>query len=201
MYVINYSGGHNRTHGQIEQAVRIDSFEAGEVEPDDWRPLYAHWNGKMLPLDCWRALWANRETVELSRGQLSVALELTRVRSGFGGDRAFWLCPSCGHRVRFLYFKNLDFLCRSCARLNYRCQQRTHDSVNHAYDGIRLAREKLRWRPLIDVVPADFPYVTPGRPRYMHRTTYFRYLARYRRYQEKYHRDTLRELAAILGRR
>lgn len=28
---MNYSGGHNRTHGQIERAERIDSFEAGKV--------------------------------------------------------------------------------------------------------------------------------------------------------------------------
>ena len=27
MYGMNYSGGDNKTHGQIEQAVRIDSFD------------------------------------------------------------------------------------------------------------------------------------------------------------------------------
>lgn len=201
MYGMNYSGGHNRTHSQVERAERIDSFEAGKVPPDDWGTLYAHWKGKMIPLDCWR----DQETVELSAGQWSTALELTRTPSGFGGSCAFWLCPHCGRRVRYLYFKGLGFVCRSCAKLNYRCQQRTKNSVNHAYDGIRLAREKLRWRPLIDVKPIDFPYMTPDRPKGMHdkgmhETTYRRYLAWYRRYQEKYRQDALRELLAVLGR-
>ena len=30
MYGMNYSGGDNKTHGQIERTDRIDSFEARE---------------------------------------------------------------------------------------------------------------------------------------------------------------------------
>lgn len=125
-------------------------------------------------------------------------LELARVRSGFGGSRVFWLCPVCGRRARFLYFKGQCFVCRECANLNYRSQQRTRDSLNHYRDGMRLAAEKLRWQPLIDVAPMDFPYMTPDHPRYMHQSTYRRYLVRYRRYQEKYQRDSLRKMRAIL---
>lgn len=66
---MNFSGGDNRTHGQVERAERIDSFEAGKVEPDGWRTLYAHWMGKMIPLDCWHNQGLDRETVELSAGQ------------------------------------------------------------------------------------------------------------------------------------
>lgn len=202
MYCINYSGGRNRTHGQIERADRIDSFEAGKVQLNDWGTLYAHWNGKMIPLNCWRDLWADRETVELSYPERpwSTSLELTRTPSGFGGSCAFWLCPRCGRRVRYLYFKGRGFVCRECAKLNYQSQQRTKSSNNHFRDGMRLATEKLHWAPLIDVVPADFPYMTPDRPKGMHRRTYYRYLARYRRYQKKYRRDTLRALLAILRR-
>lgn len=200
MYCMNFSGGRNRAHGQVERAERIDSFEAGKAETDGWRTLYAHWMGKMIPLDCWHNQGLDRETVELSAGQWSTALELIRTPSGFGGSCAFWLCPHCGRRVRYLYFKGRGFVCRECAKLNYRCQQRTKDCVNPAYDGIRYAREKLHWQPLIDVVPADFPHMTPDRPKGMHRRTYYRYLARYRRYQEKYRRDSLRAMLAILGR-
>lgn len=195
MYCVNYSGGANRTHGQVERAERVDSFEAGEIPLNEWGTLYAHWKGGMIPLDCWH----DPETVELSKGQWSTTLELTRTPSGFGGSCVFWLCPCCGRRVRYLYFKGRGFLCRGCAKLNYHCQQRTKDSVNSAYDGIRLAREKLRWQPLIDVLPMDFPYMTPGRPKGMHETTYRRYLARYRRYQEKYQRDSMRAMLAVLG--
>lgn len=82
----------------------------------------------------------------------------------------------------------------------YAVQQRTKDSTNYAHDGLRLAREKLRWEPPFPVAPADFPYVTPDRPKGMHRRTYYRHLARYRRYQKKYQRDSMREMLAILRR-
>lgn len=195
MYGINYSGGDNRTHGQIERVERIDSFEAGRVE--GWGTLFTN---SMVPLDCEHFMEDDGETVELSRGWWSVMLELTRKKNGFGGSCAFWCCPRCGRRARFLYFKGQGFLCRSCAKLNYRCQQRTKDSANHARDGLKLAREKLRWEPPYPVVPAEFPYVVPDRPKGMHRTTYYRYLARYRRHQEKYQRESMREMLAILRR-
>ena len=84
------------------------------------------------------------------------------------------------------------------SKLNYLSQQRTKSNINHFRDGMRLATEKLHWAPLIDIVPMDFPYMTPDRPKGMHQTTYLRYLARYRRYQKKYQRDSLREMLAIL---
>lgn len=202
MYGVNFSGGRNRMHDQIERADRIDSFEAGKVEG---RGLLIAFRGdELLSLHCehFRDLKLGREIVELSYqgSRWRDALELARVRSGFGGSRAFWLCPICGRRARYLYFKGRRFVCRGCANLNYRSQQRTRDSLNHAYDGIELARKKLRWQPLIDVAPMDFPYVTPDKPKGMHETTYRRYLARYSRYQEKYRRDSLREMLSILGR-
>lgn len=193
MYGMNYSGGANRTHGQVERAERIDSFEAGKVE--GWGTLFSN---SMVPLDCGRFVEDDREIIELSKGRWSTALKLTRTPSGFGGSCAYWLCPRCGRRVRYLYFKNMGFVCRGCAKLNYYCQQRTKDSVNHARDGLKLARERLGWEPTFDFYPAIFPYVVPDKPRYMHRTTYHRYLARYRRYQEKYRRESMREMLSIL---
>ena len=199
MYCMNFSGGDNKTHGQIERADRIDSFEAGQIEARGL--LTAFREGKILLLDCDRVYDLNRALVELSyRGsRWRVILELDRVRSGFGGCRTFWRCPRCGRRARYLYFRKPGFLCRECAKLNYRSQQRTKSSINHYRDGMKLAREKLRWEPLIDVVPMDFPHVMPNRPRYMHEATYQRYLARFRKYQAAYQRDSLREMLAILG--
>ena len=200
MYGMNWTGGANKTHGQIERAERIDSFEAGNVE--DRGIVFASSSGKMLPLHCDRCGLDGRELVELSYpgSRWRDTLELARVRSGYGGNRAFWLCPICDRRARFLYFKRPGFVCRECAQLNYRSQQRTRSSLNHYRDGMRLATDKLHWEPLIDVVPMDFPYMTPDRPRGMHKTTYRRYLARYRRYQAAYERDSLREMMAILRR-
>jgi len=193
VYGMNFSGGSNRTHGQIERAERIDSFEAAQV--DGWGAIFT---SRLFPLECGHFQEPDREAVDLSAGQWSTTLELTRIPSGFGGSRAFWMCPRCGRRARFLYFKKLSFVCRRCAKLNYRCQQRTKDSTNHAYDGLRLAREKLRWTPPLPVAPMDFPHVVPGKPKGMHKTTYYRYLVRYRRLQEKYRRDSMREMMAVL---
>lgn len=200
MYCINFSGGDNRTHGQIEQSSRIDSFEAGKVEGSGI--LLASRGDKILPLHCEHILEGEREIVELSYpgSRWRNTLELARTPSGFGGSCAYWLCPECGRRARFLYFKKLGFVCRKCAQLNYASQQRTKSSINHFRDGMKLATEKLHWSPLVDVVAMDFPYILPERPRGMHGTTYRRYLARFMRYQEKYQLDSLREMLAILGR-
>lgn len=199
MYGMNYSGGDNKTHGQIEWADRIDSFEAGKVE--GWGMVLASRGGKALPLRCDRCGHAGREFVELSYpgSRWRDTLELVHVRSGFGGSRAFWLCPICGRRVRYLYFKDWRFVCRECARLNYRSQQRTWDSINHYRDGLKLAREKLGWEPPGWIVPMDFPNLTPPRPRYMHERTYRRHLTQFRKYQAAYQRDSMREALAILG--
>lgn len=194
MYGMNYGGGENRTHGQVEQAPRIDSFEAGAVH--HWGTIFAYGGGQMIPLECDHFMDDEREVVELSRGD---TLELVRTANHFGGSRAYWLCPRCGRRCRYLYFKNHRFQCRECAKLNYRCQQRTNDSTNYARDGLKLAREKLGWEPPFDICPAEFPYVTPDKPKGMHWATYRRYLARYQRYQKKYQDESMREMMSILG--
>lgn len=57
-------------------------------------------------------------------------VELSHKNNGFGWWQTFFLCPECGERVRFLYLTGRrGFLCRRCARLNYRSQQRTKDSM------------------------------------------------------------------------
>jgi hypothetical protein len=82
----------------------------------------------------------------------------------YGGSRPWFRCV-CGRRVGVLFDGISAFVCRSCLRLGYACQQ-----------------QAARWRPmrraqsirrrlggdgsLLD----DFP----ARPRYMHRSTYER---------------------------
>ncbi len=200
MYGINFSGGANKTHGQVERADRIDSFEAGRVEGRG--TLTARRDGSALTIPCERVTVGEREVVKLPVGG---TLELARVKSGFGGSRAFWVCPRCGERARYLFFQrskdeawSMGFACRECCRLNYRVQQRTRSSINHVLDGTRLAREKLGWEPSAWAAPLDFPNLTPPCPPRMRQSTYQRHLARFRRYQEKYERDALREVLGIL---
>ena len=81
MYSMNYSGGDNRTHGQIERTPRIDSFEAGSVWR--WGTIFAYGGGHMVPLECDHFMDDEREVVELARGD---TLELTRTANHFGGN-------------------------------------------------------------------------------------------------------------------
>lgn len=51
-------------------------------------------------------------------------IELTSTPCYFGGQRKWFLCPTCSRRVGTLYCKPLldEFLCRHCNRLLYRLQ-------------------------------------------------------------------------------
>lgn len=171
-------------HGQVERTARVDSFEA--VKRGGCRVLAG--------LSCELFTVGKREVVELAGRWV---LELERVPCGFGGSRAFWVCPRCGRRARYLYFKDRGFLSRECAKLNYRRQQRPRDYVR---DGLKLAREKLHWDPPAWVTPLDFLSLTPPCPPRMRQSTYQRHLARFRRYQEKYQQAYQKRIMALLQR-
>ena len=193
------NGGNNRTHGQVERTPRIDSFEAMNGE----RVLFAECGGKMLAIDYDRYTEyrpdTEREFVELWGGRWSQTIELSHKVNGFGGSQAFFLCPACGERVRYLYMTGAVFLCRKCAQLNYRSQQETRSDSMYYYDkGMALVENRL-W-PLT-VRPDGFSFCdwVPDRPRYMHETTYRRYLRRFLRYQEKHSERQMADMLKLIG--
>lgn len=199
---MNYSGGDNRTHGQVERAQRIDSFDAGKLE--NWDVLYAFRGDEMTPLGCEHyTIYGpgdlERETINLSypRSRWTQTLRLTRIPNGFGGSRAFWLCPRCGRRVRYLYFKGLRFICRECARLNYRSQQETKDSMRDYWKGMGYAEKHLVVHPSSRPDGFSFPHYVPDRPLWMHETTYRHHLARFLKYRERYKARLLADFARV----
>lgn len=195
------NGGWNKSHGTIEITPRVDSFEAASAE----KTLFAGNGRKSIPLDCARYTehgpgpGVRREIVELWGGRWGQTLELSRIASGFGGSRAFWLCPACGGRVRYLYFTGAVFLCRKCARLNYRSQQETKSDCMYYYDkGMALVEKHLDCWPQMRPDGFSFCDWVPDRPRYMHQTTYRRYLARFLRYREKHSDRQMADMLRIL---
>jgi len=204
MYWRNNNGGWNRTHGQVEKTPRIDSYEAAIVE--GWSTLFGYVDdGIPMAFDCCRytlyGLEADREIVEVwhPKEGWGRELELSRKANGFGGDQAFFLCPACGQRVRYLYQVGAGFLCRKCARVNYRSQQETRSGTMYYYDkGIDLIEKHLDTCPCVR--PDGFSFCTwiPERPRYMHESTYRRYLRRFLRYQEKHYNREMADMARIL---
>lgn len=197
MYGMNYSGGRNRTHGRIEDTPRIDSFEAAQQD-EDGVILFGN-----------DLLWCDRNTdysdpddmerVELYRPgtKWSVNLWLIRLQNGFGGGQAFWICPECGRRSRYLYYRFGRFSCRNCAKLNYRSQQETKDSMRHYRKGMELVNKHLTYSgPAPDGF--EFPYFIPERPKGMRQSTYRRYLLRFLRYREKHTSRLIRDIGRLL---
>lgn len=198
------NGGWNRTHGQVERVPRVDSFEAGEI--DGCGVLFGYTDGGIpLVLECCRDVVympdGDRETVELwhKKDGWSETLELSRKRNGYGGSQAFFLCPACGRRVRFLYQRGSTFLCRKCARLNYKSQQETRSGTMYWYDkGCTLVEKHLDTWPRVRPNGFDFCAWIPERPRYMHKSTYLRYLRRFAKYQHHHHIREMEDMMKIL---
>lgn len=204
MYRWRNNGGWNRSHGTIEKVPRIDSYEAGSIE--GWGHLFADRDkGLPLVLECCREVEympdGERETVELwhPKDGWSQTLELSRKVNGYGGDQAFFLCPACGGRVRYLYQVGATFLCRKCSRLNYRSQQETRSGTLYWYDkGIALVEKHLDTWPRVRPDGFEFCAWIPERPRYMHQTTYRRYLRRFAKYQQHHQIREMEDMMRIL---
>lgn len=193
-----------RTHGTVENCERIDSFEAMRCTDDCDAGISAG------------DLWLDCDHYVLQRGEVEKEfvlltypgsrwkqeLRLVRIDSGFGGTRAYWLCPECWGRFRYLYF-NRRFLCRKCAGLNYKCQQETQNSQSDLRKGMKIAEERLGYISLRPVSRMVFLGLFPAKPKGMHWKTYARHLERFRKYQnqcgEKDTHQLLKGLKSLVG--
>lgn len=196
------NGGWNKSHGTVEKTPRIDSFDSAISEGGG--ALFVCADGVTRLIDCDHYTdygptpEEDREIVELWRGEWSQALELSRKENGFGGSQPFFLCPACGGRVRYLYLTGAVFLCRKCSRLNYRSQQKTRSDSMYYYDkGMGLVEKHLEPPPFL-IDGFGFCRWIPDRPRYMHQTTYRRYLRRFAKYQDQHQRRQLEDMARLL---
>ena len=195
MYFRNNAGGWNRSHGQIEQTPRIDSFELPMGKP--WSVMYCGCEALGdIPLE----VDAEADTAfiyPLKHGK-GFRLKLSHKRNGYGGEQVFFLCPECGARVRFLYLQGGRFICRKCAGLNYHTQQQTADSMTDFYRGMEYAKKFLTLPPW-SVDGFSFVDFIPDRPRYMRRTTYHKHLKKFLQYRERYTKRLLEDMARIVG--
>jgi hypothetical protein len=115
---------------------------------------------------------------------------IERTRLHLGGERPWFVCYKCGHRVGKLYISTIDIGCRHCCDLQFRSQVQTRKAR------LQTKAEKIRNR-------LWFENNKPIRPHYMHRATFQRHLRtlskiehairhklhcasiRYRRYRER----------------
>lgn len=131
------------------------------------------------------------------KGEQNIVLD--RKLNGYGGAQTFFLCPTCGARVRYLYFNGESrlFRCRKCSHLNYKSQQRTKGPDDGYDEGMKLAKERLG--VLDRPCGFDFTEYIPPRPRYMHKTTYLRYLKRFLKHRERYTERMYNDLFKLTG--
>lgn len=189
MYFLNNAGGWNKSHEQVEKTPRIDSFETSS--------LYGTgciWCGHGLI----QAHKADERSVLLHLKCRDQRVSLSYSTNGFGGQQTFFLCPECGKRVRYLYLTQ-GFLCRTCAKLNYRSQQQTRDSMTYYHKGMEYAKKHLSLPPA-DLDVFSFCAWIPDRPRGMRQTTYRKHLERFLRYQRRHEARTLADLMRIIGK-
>ena len=196
-------GDWNKRCGTIEKTFRIDSFDSAISEGGDSLFVCADGKTKLLDFDRYTEYGPrpedDREIVELWAGDWSQTVELSHKVNGYGGEQIFFLCPGCGARVRYLYCKGWQFVCRKCAKLNYRSQQETRSDSMYYYDkGMALVEKHLDHWPRVRPDGFSFCAWVPERPRYMHQTTYKRYLRRFTRYQGKHQQRELEDMARLL---
>ncbi len=183
-----------KTHGTIEDAVSVDSFSlrTGALKMELWKTAkYFSYTeqDEVITLD-------NREWIKFKIKRISTVT----------GEQEYFICPKCGKKYRFLYIdtkapeqiRKKGFMCRKCARLNYRSQQEFKDYLDYYDKGMEYAKEKFGWT-YEDAYPQEFPYYTPDRPRYMHKSTYERYLKKFRWYQRKYKQGYDAEYLVVMG--
>lgn len=181
------SGGHNKTHGRVEDHFRIDSFDLlryadwFELLTDDYEINYPIMEGNIL---------CNflENAAQISHNGKSYPLKLSKVPNVDGiSYRLYFLCPKCGRRVRHLYKKNLLYQCRKCAKLNYGIQQRS---------GLNLLRRKIYFLVVKKLQYIDWEVDHPDlpiqdlwhipRPKCMRLSKYNALMEEYRRLQKEY---------------
>lgn len=186
-------GGGNKTHEKVEDSDRVDSFEMDHS--DGWGTLFC--GRHVIDYDLQDDVvylflpTPNRPTPELHltpRGSYK-KINLSFTLCGFGGCQVYFICPDCGARCRFLYYRWHDFICRRCARLNYESQQQTVNE-SHAYKrGIKYARKHLD--PFFSPDYMGFPDAVPEKPRGMHWRTFDRHMDKLGEYQRQFERRQL----------
>lgn len=199
----NYrSGGHNRKHGTVEKCSRLDSFHFYDYLMGD-KYLYCKASVK-YPFNTGDIIYYIKDkTAQIKTGGGYLNLELSRIPWVDGKSiRMYFYCPYCGKRVRYLYHKRNQYMCRQCAKLNYRIQQVS------GLDKMRLQMERLVekelnytfWRSENPNTMIETLFYIP-KPSHMRQTKYDALLKKFRQLQEDYNAELSRQFYNLLPKR
>lgn len=201
------SGGHNKTHRQLENFRRIDSFAFYDYLMAD-KYLYCK-TTVQYPLIRGDIIYHVQSKTALikvlsvkDREYRYVDLPLSMV-PGIDGKsvRMYFHCPYCGRRSRYLYDYYKHYACRECAKLNYSSQQKS------GMDEMRLKMERIVekklgyaywWKDYPDMCIQDLWHIP--KPLYMRYEKYEKLLQEFWKLKKDYEREFLRQISKILKR-
>lgn len=189
------SGGHNKTHRQLENFHRIDSFSFyGYLKSDKYLDCKTTVQYPLARGDIIyhvQSKTALIRVLSIQSGEYRyVDLPLSKV-SGIDGKsvRMYFHCPYCGRRVRYLYDYYKHYSCRKCAKLNYASQQKSGMDEMRLKMG-RIVEKELGYtwwfRDYPDMPIQDLWHIP--KPRYMRWEKYERLLKEFRQLQKDYER-------------
>jgi hypothetical protein len=181
---------------------------------DDYLSLDITTFAKSVDLDrwlmgSWRWTWSNGRESSISYivepGRRGVRLQYTssgqeydylvpvvKTQPNYGGVRYWWLCPSCGRRVRILYGGSI-FACRRCHNLTYETTQKGGDLMTTIDNRLRRIRHKL------GATGGGILDAFPQRPKGMQLRTYERLMREYYNLHKMRDLAFTSEAASLLG--
>ena len=196
------SGGHNRTHGTVEDYQRIDSFAFhAHLRGDKYLHYKDHvyYPNEVTPDIVYHV---QERKMEILTGYKYSRLFLSKVPGINGkGVRVFFECPHCWNRVRYLYKNKDNYMCRHCLNANYKSQQM------NGMKKLRLQMESIleklqysNWRYLHPDINIEDLLVVP-KPRYMRNEEYSDLMTEFRRLQYECKEKQLAGLLKFMPRR
>lgn len=167
------SGGHNnRGYSTVEHHRRIDAVKLQKKDV-----LRQGWTGTWT----WTSDDGEKNFINLFGGHDEIRLSFRYRRNGgewqsveqrvsiewsprhYGGAQAYFQCPGCGSRVRYLYGADRRFLCSGCYKLVHASARESHND--------RVWRKVRKLRSSVGAEPGLEGYIPP-RPRYMRKARY-----------------------------
>ena len=189
------SGGHNKTHGRVEEHCRIDSFSL--LQYADWFERLSDYGEYHYPVMGGKIYYnLMDDTARINHNGREYPLGLSKVPNVDGiSYRLYFYCPACGKRVRYLYRRFGFYICRKCAKLNYTSQQ-----VN-GLEELRLKMQRivekdlsyLDWKIDHPDIPIQDLWYIP-KPYYMRWERYSNLIHEFRHLQAEHKRGFLRGL-------
>lgn len=190
------SGGLNKTHKQEEKYrfCKIDSFAFSNYVKGD---KYLYYKSEIKYPAAGEAIiyHVHTKTASIEYDGYRYPLELSRVANIDGRSiRVYFICPSCGKRVRYLYKKDNGIRCRTCSELNYASQQKSGmEEVLHKMQDV--VENKLQYSHWKLENPYSLHELYIPKPRYMRWRKYNELIREYKQLQEEYYGYELKMLS------